>query len=214
MTRYAHIVLCFLSLLLFPSVITFPQVEKLEFEHFTTKDGLPDLTVSCILQDQLGYLWFGTDNGLVKYDGYHMTLYQPKPDDPSSLSHHTVKAICEDRDGNLWIGTGSDNDGGLNHFNRDNEKFTRYLCDPNDSTTINSNNINCIYENMAGQIWVGTIKGLNLFESKHFNFKRFYFNYRPPLKNNYNFNPQSEGSVFAITEIQSTKNLLLGTQSY
>jgi ligand-binding sensor domain-containing protein len=113
------------SFLLF-SNFSFPQYDEIKFEHFTTKDGLPDLTVNCILQDHLGYLWFGTDNGLVKYDGYSMTFYRPQPNDSNSLSQHKVKVIYEDGKNNLWIGTGWLNEGGLNRFNREVETFTHY----------------------------------------------------------------------------------------
>ncbi len=106
------------------------------FEHITIEDGLPENSVRCILQDHLGYMWFGTQNGLVKYDGYNMTVYQPDPDDSLSISHRQIQTIYEDKSGTLWIGTRY---GGLNRFNRATETFTNYLHNPDDSTSINSN---------------------------------------------------------------------------
>jgi ligand-binding sensor domain-containing protein len=63
------------------------------FEHLTIADGLPENSVLCILQDHLGYMWFGTQNGLVKYDGYDMKVYQPDPDDSLSISDRQIYSI-------------------------------------------------------------------------------------------------------------------------
>jgi ligand-binding sensor domain-containing protein len=72
--------------------------------------------VRCILQDHLGYMWFGTQNGLVRYDGYDMKIYQPDSNDSLSISNRQIRAIYEDRSGNLWIGTGMGELGGLNRL--------------------------------------------------------------------------------------------------
>ena len=120
------------------------------FEHFTIVDGLPENSANCILQDHLGYMWFGTQNGLVKYDGYNMKVYQPDPDDSLSISNRQIFTIYEDQSGTLWIGTEHE---GLNSFNRATETFTRYILNPDDSTR--ENEIKSICEDSTGKLLVG-----------------------------------------------------------
>jgi signal transduction histidine kinase/ligand-binding sensor domain-containing protein/DNA-binding response OmpR family regulator len=175
MIRYAHIAIISVLFHLFLPITSFAQYDELEFEHITIEDGLPENSVTCILQDHLGFLWLGTQNGLVKYDGYNMTIYQPNPDDSLSISHHQITTIYEDRSEILWIGTGRDYFGGLNKFDRITESFTSYLHNPDDSKSINSNFVNSIYEDKAGNFLVGTAEGLNLFDRTNENFSNIYY---------------------------------------
>jgi len=162
MANKLHIVrLLIVFSLIFISKLSFPQFPEPIFEHLTIEDGLPENSVICVLQDHLGYLWLGTQNGLVRYDGYNMTVYQPDPEDSLSISDRTVRTIYEDKSRTLWIGT---DDGGLNRFDRTTETFTRFMHNPDDSTSINSNNVESIYEDRAGNFWVGGLEGLNLFD--------------------------------------------------
>jgi signal transduction histidine kinase/ligand-binding sensor domain-containing protein/DNA-binding response OmpR family regulator len=145
------------------------------FEHLTIADGLPENSVRVILQDHLGYMWFGTQNGLVKYDGYNMKVYQSDPDDSLSISDRHINAIYEDKSGTLWIGTAVGELGGLNRFDRQSETFTRYLHSPADSTSINSNFVLSIYEDKAGNFWIGTMEGLNLFDRQNESFRHIHY---------------------------------------
>jgi len=141
------------------------------FEHIGLKDGLPENSVLCILQDRFGFLWLGTQNGLAKYDGYSMIVYQPEPGNPASISDHTINAIYEDRGGTLWIGTYY---GGLNKFDRGSETFTRYLNNTLDSSSIGSNQVICIYEDNADRLWVGTTNGLSQLDRSTNRFNHYY----------------------------------------
>ncbi len=85
------------------------------FERLTLVDGLPENSVLAIMQDHLGYMWFGTQVGLVRYDGYNMKVYQKVPHDSLSISGGTINTIYEDKFGRLWVGT---DQYGLNCFNR------------------------------------------------------------------------------------------------
>ena len=69
------------------------QPQDYVFERLTITEGLPENSALDIVQDRQGFLWFGTKNGLVKYDGYALTIYQPAPDDPQSLSDRQVYAV-------------------------------------------------------------------------------------------------------------------------
>jgi hypothetical protein len=81
------------------------------FEHVSIEEGLSESVVNCILQDSKGFMWFGTQDGLNRYDGYTFVIYRPDLDDPNSLSDRWITTLHEDTHGNLWIGT---RNGGLN----------------------------------------------------------------------------------------------------
>ena len=143
------------------------------FKHLSIADGLPENSVLCVLQDHLGYMWFGTQNGLVKYDGYSLKIYQPEPDDSLSISDRRIFAIYEDRSGTLWIGTEHED---LNRFDRATETFTRYMLSPEDSTRGDSgDNILSIYEDNSGDLLVGTLRGLTLFNKETEKFKHINY---------------------------------------
>ena len=90
------------------------------FDHLGTADGLSSSTVRAILQDHLGYLWIGTQDGLNKYDGRTFQVYRHDPDDPGSLRDHFIESLYEDRAGNLWVGTQS---GWLERYDRAGDRF-------------------------------------------------------------------------------------------
>lgn len=117
---------------LFLSTQLFPQHGDLTFEHITVDDGLPENSVRTILQDHLGFMWFGTQNGLVKYDGYEMTIYRPDPTDTSSFTGRNIYSLYEDKEGNIWIGTEL---AGLSKFDRATETFTQFKTPQFDSKT-------------------------------------------------------------------------------
>ncbi len=141
------------------------------FEHITPADGLIEGSVSTILQDHLGFLWFGnTSRGLMKYDGYSITTFLPNPDDTNSISDGRINTLFEDHNGILWIAT---EQGGLNRFNRATETFTHFLHNPDDSNSLNSSQVLSLYEDKAGRLCVGTDRGLNLFDREINRFERF-----------------------------------------
>ena len=95
------------------------QNESLRFEHLGVKEGLSNETVTTILQSREGFLWFGTFDGLFKYDGYSFTKYQLDPFNPNSLSQNFIYIIFEDRDGTIWTSSFE----GLCKFDKPTEKF-------------------------------------------------------------------------------------------
>lgn len=162
----------FLSLLLFLLCVKAEaQQETLRLSHLTLEDGLSQSSGEDFLQDRFGYMWFGTQNGLNKYNGYEFTVYQHNPTDSSTISGSHVSVLYEDADGNLWVGT---NGSGLNLFNRDNETFSHYkLQDANPGGSISNNTITAILEDNTGNFWVGTHEGLNLFDRSSNEFIHF-----------------------------------------
>jgi len=117
---------------------------SVRFNHLTTADGLPHDIVQCILQDHDGYLWFGTQRGLSRYDGYSFTNFHHNRSDPDSLINDTINVIFEDSLGWLWVGTVS----GLDHFDATRQKIVHH---PEVYESIKA-----IKEDNEGNIWIGT----------------------------------------------------------
>jgi signal transduction histidine kinase/streptogramin lyase len=92
------------------------------FKRFNTKDGLSQASVNCILRDSKGFMWFGTDDGLNRFDGNQFKIFRNLPDDSASIVDNTVRSLREDEYGNIWIGTTE----GLNLFDRHREKFQAF----------------------------------------------------------------------------------------
>lgn len=122
--------------------------QNLKFKHINVENGLSNSTIECIFQDSRGFIWFGTRDGLNRYDGNEITVFK-STGKAGSLSDNFIRCILEDQDKNLWIGTSN----GLNKFNPEQNKFTHYP-----GSGQNSNIITAIVQNKQG-IWVGTYGG-------------------------------------------------------
>ena len=150
------------------------QHQAVKFNHLAIVDGLSNSYINCMLQDSKGFLWFGTQDGLNKYDGYSFTVYKYDPHNPHSLSDNYVRTIVETQDGFLWIGTES---GGLNKFDPATETFTHFLHDPDDNNSLSHNSIKIIVEDTLAaesELWLGTIGGgLNKFNPRTHLFSHF-----------------------------------------
>ncbi|HET90789.1 MAG TPA: hypothetical protein ENN99_08645, partial [Chloroflexi bacterium] len=139
-----------------------PPEYQMRFTHLSIEDGLSHGMVLRIVQDDLGFMWFGTGNGLNRYDGHTFKIYKYDPDDPHSLQSNSIWALYADRSGTLWVGTEG---GGLNQFDRDTDRFIHYLNDPHDPHSLSHNGVTVIYEDRDGLLWVGTAAGgLNRFD--------------------------------------------------
>jgi len=159
----------FLWILLSP-ILVLGQVWEIQFNHITIEDGLSQSTVEAIEQDSVGYMWFGTNDGLNRYDGLNFKIYKHSPTDPHSISDNDIKVIYEDRKHTLWIGTQSR---GLNRYDRNRERFIRYKSDPDEWNTISSNTVWSLLEDSNGDFWVGTAHGLNRMNRNSETFERF-----------------------------------------
>ncbi len=134
---------------------------SLKFDHLTTDHGLANNIVWGIVQDNRGFMWFSSFDGLNRYDGYNFKIYKHDPKDPNSLSDNIIRQIYIDRSGILWLTTFA---GGLNKFDPETENWVRYQHDPTDPKSISDNAIRAIYEDRAGDLWIGTYGGLNKFD--------------------------------------------------
>lgn len=125
----------------------------LRFKHFSLNKGLSQSSVLDIIQDNKGFLWFATRDGLNKYDGNSFSIFRHNTEDPTSISYSNIKSLFKDSDGNLWIGTFN----GLNKYEAHNETFTKYFWD----TEIWS-----IQSTSKDYLWIGTNLGLKKFDLK------------------------------------------------
>ena len=140
--------------------------QTIKFEHLNRKDGLSQSTVYAILQDSQGFMWFGTQDGLNKYDGYKFTHYRHIPNNSHSLSGNFITFIYEDTTQNLWIGI---NDAGISKYNRQQDNFTHYRHDPNNPNSLSSDGVLSIYEDINHSLWITTYDaGLNRFDGEQF----------------------------------------------
>jgi PAS domain S-box-containing protein len=155
--------------------------QSYKVENISPEKGLSNSWVSSILQDEEGFMLFGTWYGLNRYDGYDFRVFKPVPGDSLSLANNAVKALCMDNAGYLWIGT----EHGLNMFDSNTEKFLRFLYNPHDSNSISDNYILSLNVDTRGMIWVGTKGGgLNSIDSA--GTIRRYYNPLSPESNNIN----------------------------
>jgi signal transduction histidine kinase/ligand-binding sensor domain-containing protein/DNA-binding response OmpR family regulator len=137
-------------------------------QHLTVEEGLSHNWVRSIIKDHQGFMWFGTFNGLNRYDGKNFKIYRVNTG--NNLSDNFIESLAEDKDGNIWVGTFS---GGLNLFNRQTEQFTTFRNDPGNPSSISGNKIYAIYPDQEKRLWIGTDAGLDLFDHKTNTFKHY-----------------------------------------
>ncbi|MFC1569715.1 two-component regulator propeller domain-containing protein [bacterium] len=118
---------------------------KMQFRHLTVDDGLSHLYVRCIMQDDQGFMWFGTFDGLNRYDGYQYKVYRYLDKDSTSIPSNIIRTLFKDSNGNLWVGTID----GLCRYDRSQDAFIRFLSDYHYS-------IESIGEDNDGKFWFGT----------------------------------------------------------
>lgn len=142
--------------------------QRYHFSNLSVKDGLSQLHVTCIYQDKLGYMWFGTRNGLNKFNGNSFEIFWNHADDEQSISSNTIACITEDAEGNLWVGTES----GLNKLDKKRKGFKRYYL-ANEADSVN-NKILSLHIDADGVLWVGTLSGLFIYEPESDSLKSVY----------------------------------------
>jgi len=137
------------------------------FNWLTRDDGLSNNNVDVIIQDSEGFIWFGTRNGLCRYDGYEFHIYQTSNND-KSISGNRILSLCEDKNGSIWVGTYNN---GVNRFDKQTETFYRYGA----STGIGSS-IHRITTLRDGTLCVCSNNGLALYDYEQDSFQSYYHN--------------------------------------
>ena len=138
-----------LSALLLTSGQLIAEQADIRFHQLSRQQGLSQSFVLTIAQDRQGFMWFGTQGGLNRFDGYEVRRFT-RGDDPGSLPDNTVRTLLSDSKGRLWIGT---DNGGLSRYHFDTQSFTTYNMG---NSALPTDRIRVLHEDLNGQIWVGT----------------------------------------------------------
>ncbi|WKN33561.1 two-component regulator propeller domain-containing protein [Porifericola rhodea] len=178
--------------------LSYSQYTNIRFEQVKADQEIAS-NVTCILQDSRGFLWFGTRDGLNKYDGYELKIYTHDQEDSSSIAHSMVMDLAEDKEGNLWIATWG---GGLSKYDRNKDVFHNYpLKVPGSSNYVELIRRISLDDD---KIWVASrMHGLFLFDIKTEQFRHFAHD------------PSDKSSLSSdfVTEVllDSDQNLWVGT---
>lgn len=172
----SYLVFClFTSFTGFSQVVDYQVDEVSQFDYtikeFTLPGGRLFNNVNGIAEGPYGFLWFGTHNGLVRYDGYEFVIHTKIEGDTTSLTDPYIESIYWDRFDKLWIGT---NNGGLFRFDPKTEKFTHFKHHTENIHSLSNQTVSVIMEDAKGDLWIGTSKGLNRFNRETEQFERFF----------------------------------------
>jgi ligand-binding sensor domain-containing protein/serine phosphatase RsbU (regulator of sigma subunit) len=174
---------------------------EVRFDHITVEDGLPERTIYQMTQDYLGFMWLGTQDGVVRYDGNSFVSYKQIPGDPHGFQGRLVLVVAEDRQERLWIGTYNN---GLNRYDRDQDRFISYRHDPDDANSLSLDGVSAVYQDSHGVLWIGcgipemysAEGGLNRYVPEHDHFIRHEHDPDDPVS-------LSPGPVTSIVEDSS-----------
>jgi ligand-binding sensor domain-containing protein/signal transduction histidine kinase len=161
--RIAHIRWRAAALLLLALAATMAAAappRSLRFEHVGVDQGLAQESVTTIVQDRSGYLWFGSQAGLSRFDGYKMTVFKNDPADRTSIADNYVLCGLEDEQGRLWFG----GKGGLSRFDFASQKFINISVAAPNNQAAAANQVTAIASDGAGGLWLGTGDGLRHFD--------------------------------------------------
>ena len=181
--------------------VHFANAQQLDFERISSQKWLYQRNITCVTQAPSGYIWFGTNNGLYRFDGYTIKEYKHDAHNANSISHNNVNCLYADKSGILWIGSW----GGLTRLDPSIGSFKRYKYDSQNVHSLSNNDVRAISEDPNGNLWVGTFGGgLNKFSRTSREFTVFQNN------------PQSAGSISSnyINTIMRDRNgdLWIGTR--
>ncbi len=169
MTKQRVYLMGLLSILL-PIMNIAAEEKRLQFSRITVEDGLSQNFIRAILRDHKGFMWFGTENGLNRYDGYTFQIFQHDPKDSTSLTNNAIACLYEDRLKRLWCGHV---DGGVSRYDRDKESFIRSLHDPKNSGSLAGNDVYAVFQDRRDDLWFGTSMGLDRLDEKNGRFLHF-----------------------------------------
>lgn len=167
--------LCLLGLMLVsvtaPHALELGQTDDANFETVGDRSNLYDGVVTALAQDKAGFIWIGTPNGLIRFDGYQFRRYAFDPADPNSIGGNFIRALLLASDGKLWIGTDAD---GISIYDPATGSFNRFANNPNQAQSLQSGSIRSLAEGADKEIWIGsTGGGLSRYQKSTGNFQRF-----------------------------------------
>ena len=153
----------FLVILLAYGPCLLAQIPVVSFNHLTIDDGLSQNSVNVVFQDSKGFMWFGTQDGLNRYDGYDFLQYRVERTNPNSISNNYIWDLYEDSQHRLWIATFG---GGLNCLHLDSGKIQYFKKNTENSEGFPSDRLFSILETSDGILWIGSNEGLIRFNKE------------------------------------------------
>jgi ligand-binding sensor domain-containing protein len=139
----------------FITIVSDAQETNTKFLKLSTEQGISQSSVSCIFQDDEGFMWFGTYEGLNRYDGYNFIWHQFNYSNPLSSSDNHIRSVCKDTSGVFLVATIN----GLNRFFVNTREFIRFIHDPGDPASLSNNTVYKVLKDKQGNIWIGTWGG-------------------------------------------------------
>ncbi len=146
------------------------KVYAQSLKFISVSNQLSDYNYTCIVQDFDGFIWFGSRNGLIRFDGYNTKIYRSNNGSNNTINANWVTDIVADKQGKLWIATFG---GGLNVFDTRTERFAYFTFNPSDSLSISSNTLLKLLMDSEGNLWIGAENGLNKLNRKTGRIERF-----------------------------------------
>lgn len=147
------------------------QLSAQKFERISIRQGLSHGSVYAIAQDAGGFMWFGTEDGLNRYDGYEIKVFRHDPSDPESLPYSNFGKIYIEQSGIMWFGSWG---GGLLRYDPADHRFTTFRHRPDDPTGLSQDHIECLMRDHTGKLWVGTAEGgVNVLDPASYGFKHY-----------------------------------------
>lgn len=147
-------------------------------------DVLSNTSIRCFFKDNNSFIWFGTDEGLLRYDGTNLVRYEHNPNDETSISHNNVNAIVQGKDNSLWVGTTK----GLCKFNREKNNFINFHSIARNQDSLTNVCITSLAIDSAEKLWIGTHGGgINIYDFKKSKLLSIYENSKNTQNNNENY---------------------------
>ena len=146
------------------------QERNIPFVRLSIKDGLSQAAVNAIIQDQVGYLWVGTQEGLNRYNGYEFTSLDIRGAEKDNILQGWIKDLLVDREGVLWVATKQQ---GLVKINFIKNTLEYFRHDPKNPQTLSDDSIWTLLLDAEGKLWIGTDRGINRFDPITQSFKRY-----------------------------------------
>ncbi len=165
--KYLMYLLSLISVLIGINIDEIFAYNSINFKNITNEDGLPQASAEAIIQDDNGYIWIGTNDGLCRYNGYEFKVYKHDEDNENSITNNYIVDIKQDLKGNIWIGTAN----GLSKLNPKTDVITNYNMGEKERN-LSHYNIGDILITECGRVLVGTSDGLNLYDEEHDKFER------------------------------------------
>ena len=147
------------------------ETHSIRFSSLSTDDGLSQATVTAMAQDPAGFMWFGTQDGLNRYDGYRFVQLKHDPKDETSLRNDSIFAMHLDSNGDIWVGTEG---GGLSRWTASTESFQHFGADNGAPAGFATERVRVIIRDTRGYLWVGLHEsGLYRFDEANSQWKHF-----------------------------------------